>query len=344
VKNSAPNSCWPLALAKRTFATPAAFYVYCRDLLLDSPLNSDLPQRETRLVMAALRRAAVAGGQLGAQLSPAAALARSGVIAPNAGDAEGNAVAGGAVDGAVSQPQVLLWAVDAQNYKVVNIRVREDSNDSSSSTAETPETGDGDAFGRHFHVLLRPAAGSATNPASGDAASRTGVTFSLDSLVRGLLVETERSARQKMLSAASKTGDQSPDKPAEVASPSESVQSLVDAMKTMSASTAVQQQQQQQQWLRARPGSAELTGWATQVGPDASSAADRELEADMQQHASESLSTLEQQITGRRGNRHLTGGSHGHRDRVHQHARRRGSSPPPPPQREMSETSQVAQM
>ena len=123
-------------------------------------------------MIAALRRAATAGGDLGSQLVPAAAVARSGVVA--------TPQAGASADGAGSAPgggdKVVLWAVNAE------------------------ETDDESSVNRSFLVFVRPAGqqantGGVTETAPGSGGEQGAVTFALDALVKGLIAETERSAK-----------------------------------------------------------------------------------------------------------------------------------------------------
>jgi hypothetical protein len=288
VRNAAINGCWPLALAKRTFATPAAFYVYCRELLADTPVRTDLPQRDARLVIAALRRAATAGGDVGSPLVPAAAVARSGVVAtPQAGAADGAGSAPGGGD------KVVLWAVNADEAE-------EDGGSSSS---------------RSFLVFVRPAGqqantGGVSETAPGGGGEQGAVTFTLDALVKGLMAETERSAKQRLTpgavggaagagagagGGATKSGHQT-SKSGDV---SASLAAAAGTDAVLEASPMVLR------WPRARPGSGELTGWATQV-PDAL----------VMQSASGDVEEGQHQQLGRRG--------HHHRGASRGHSRRRG--------------------
>ena len=284
VRNAAINGCWPLALAKRTFATPAAFYVYCRELLADTPVRTDLPQRDARLVIAALRRAATAGGDLGSQLVPAAAVARSGVVA--------TPQAGASADGAGSAPgggdKVVLWAVNAE------------------------ETDDESSVNRSFLVFVRPAGqqantGGVSETAPGSGGEQGAVTFALDALVKGLIAETERSAKQRLTpgavggaAAGAAPGCASKLQTAKSGDGSAALMAAAGTDAVLEASPMVLR------WPRARPGSGELTGWATQVPDALVSMHNRESDmAEGQQHHQ----------LGRRG--HHRGTSRGH-------SRRRG--------------------
>ena len=289
VRNAAINACWPLALAKRTFATPAAFYVYCRELLADTPVRTDLPQRDARLVIAALRRAATAGGDLGSQLAPAAAVARSGVVAtPQAGpgaDGAGSAPGGG--------DKVVLWAVNAE------------------------ETDEESSVNRSFLVFVRPAGqqantGDVTEAATpgGSGSEQGGVTFALDALVKGLIAETERSAKQRLTPGTVGGGAAGAAPGAPGASKLQSAKSIGDGgaalMAAAGTDAVLEASPMVLRWPRARPGSGELTGWATQVPDALVSMHNRESDmAEGQQHHQ----------LGRRG--HHRGTSRGH-------SRRRG--------------------
>ena len=252
VRNAPANACWPLALAKRTFATPAAFYVYCRELLADTPVRTDLPQRDARLVIAALRRAATAGGDLGSQLVPAAAVARSGVVStPQLGGAAAAADAGsGSAPG--NGDKVVLWAVHAEQA---------DEQGSSS---------------RSFLVFVRPAAQQANTDGGEAPPGEQGVTFALDALVKGLIAETERSAKQRVTSAV---GGAAASAPPGTGAPKTGLQATngSPAAVAMTAAAAATDDvfaasPMVLRWPRARPGSDQLTGWATQV-PDGDAAA-----------------------------------------------------------------------